>query len=202
MGRGDGGPLRPPPPGTLEETRVAPLWPLPPPCWPHAPPTSHPLDSGTEERPTPTCSGGPGAAGTALAPIPPLCPRTRSSSSSSTFSSVTCHRGRMLRWPPSPIFGCDGPRDGHKVPWKDLADGEEANQDPRAVWGGGRSGWQDLQHRHPSPGAGPPPGAAARHLAQSQGSRWLQAPRRHRSCPAGHSPGHRPASAAPVERGQ
>lgn len=123
-------------------------------------PTSHPYDSGTEERSAPACSGGHGAAGTALAPAPRTA-GTRTRSSSSTFSSVTCHRGRVPRQPPSPIFGYDEPRDGHAALGRDPADGEEAHWDPRAARGGGRSGWRDRQHGHPSPGAptapvGPP----------------------------------------------
>ena len=75
------------------------------------------------------------------------------SSSSSTFSSVTCHQGRAPQQPPSPIFGYDEPGDRHVAPGRDLADGEEAHWDPRAARGGGRSSCWDPQHRHPSPGA-------------------------------------------------
>lgn len=77
----------------------------------------------------------------------------RSISSSSTFSSVTCHRGRVPRRPPIPVFGYEEPGNRHAAPGRDPAGREEVHRDPQAAQGGGWSGLRDPQHGHPSAGA-------------------------------------------------
>lgn len=158
----------------------------------------HPYNSGTEDRPAPACSGGHGAAGTALAPTP-CTTGTQTDMEQQQQHLFQCHsppRTGVLA-APSPGFGYDEPGDGHTAPGVEPPNREEAHWDPWAARGGGWRGW----HGHPSPGApvilaGAPSQGC---LAGSQGSRWPRAPRRRRSCPAGRSPGHRPASAAPAE---
>lgn len=90
---------------TLEETRMGPLRPLPPPCWPHAPPPPTHSTQALKRDPHPRARGATGLLARHSLQSPPVPTGTRTrTSSSSPFSSVTCHRGRMLRWPPQPHF--------------------------------------------------------------------------------------------------
>lgn len=137
------------------------------------PHTPYPHNSGTEERPPPACWGAWGSWHGTYPRPPPHATGPRARSGSSTFTSVTSSPQPWLRlWQPG---------DGH---------GELGGT---RRWGRGTPG---------------PPGRGTEQLV---GPGWtpraafgtvpehgrLRAPRRRRSCPAGHSPGHRPASAAP-----
>lgn len=134
----------------------------------------------------PACSGGRGAAGTALAPAPPH--HRHAEQQQHIFQ---CHLPPRTVAPaaPQPHFRLQGGT------WPT---GRRCTGTPGLLGEGGRSGWRDPQHGRPSPGTCTAPGGpGVWHSPRAAGGCGV--PRRRRSCPAGRSPGHRPASAAPAE---